>query len=62
MTYFCGVVRGAVVDGLPPCKDMQSAGSVFAGLLHWRGGSDADVERECVVLFYFFGYAGKVSR
>lgn len=49
MTRCCGVVRGAVVDGLPPCKAMQSGDAVCARLLHGRGGRENDVGRECMV-------------
>lgn len=50
MTRCCGVVGGAVVDLLPPCKDMQSGGAICAGLMHESAGRNADVGREDVVL------------
>lgn len=50
MTRICGVLGGLVDVGLYVCKDMQIGGAVCAGLLHWRGGTDADVGHERAVL------------
>lgn len=50
MTQLYGVDGVAVVDVLPTCKYMQSGGAFCAGLLYGRGGKDAHVGRQVVML------------